>query len=63
MLKNIKIAHKVYLLALFGAFLGLGLAVGSVYSITEVGNKLKQIAEEDIPLTKAVSKVTIHQLE
>lgn len=36
------------------------MAVVSMYSI---GNELKSITNEDIPLTEALTKVTIHQLE
>ena len=63
MLRKITIRLKVYMLAGLGVFLALGIAGGSLYSIHQVGKQLHQIAEEDIPLTQAVTKVMVHQLE
>ena len=63
MLRKLTIKYKVYMLACLGGFLALAIAGGSLYSINEVGKKLRQIAEEDIPLTSAVTEITVHQLE
>lgn len=63
MLRKVTIKHKVYFLAFLGAFLATLISGGSIYSISEVGKQLKQIAEEDIPLTNAVTEITVHQLE
>jgi methyl-accepting chemotaxis protein len=63
MFNKITIKFKVYFLAFLGVFLALSIAIGSIYSITQVGKKLKQIAEEDIPMTSIVTKITVHQLE
>lgn len=63
MLRKITIKYKVFTLAALGAILSLGITAGSVYSINTIGKKLTQIAEEDIPLTKSVTAITVHQLE
>lgn len=63
MFNSITIKQKVYFLAFLGVFLGVCISAGSIYSINAVGVKLKQIAEEDIPLTKKVTAITVHQLE
>lgn len=63
MLRKLTIKHKVYSLAILGAVLALLIAGGAMYSINAVGVQLKQIAEEDIPLTTAVTEITVHQLE
>jgi len=63
MLRKLTIKHKVYALATLGAVLALFIAGGAIYSINAVGVQLKQIAEEDIPLTSAVTQITVHQLE
>ncbi len=63
MLRRLTIKHKVYTLAILGAILAILISSGAIYSINAIGKQLTQIAEEDIPLTKAVTKITIHQLE
>lgn len=47
-------------------FLLLVLLVGSAYSwfaMNQIGNELEMIAEQDIPLTKNLTRITEHQLE
>ncbi len=63
MLYKLTIKSKVYSLAVFGAILALGIAFGSYQSIKMIGVKLDKIATENIPLTSAVTLITIHQLE
>ena len=63
MFKKLTIKHKVFILAGLGAILALAITIGSIYSIKQVGQKLRQIAEEDIPLTTAITNITVHQLE
>ena len=60
---KLTIKHKVFALAIFGGLLAILISAGSIYSINAVGKQLKQIAEEDIPLTNAVAEITVHQLE
>lgn len=63
MLRKLTIKNKIYILALFGIFLSVSIAAGSIYSMNLIGKKLKQITDEDIPLTRVVSNITVHQLE
>lgn len=63
MLRKITIKHKVYSLAAFGALLAIGISILSISSINLVGKRLKQIAEEDIPLTSTVTEINVHHLE
>ncbi len=63
MLKGLTIKRKIYTLATLAILISLFIAGGAIYSINIIGKQLKQVAEEDIPLTAAVSKITVHQLE
>ena len=63
MMKNMKIGTKV--LALVGLCLaGLFLvAAVAVTSMSRIGAEISGIAERDIPMTEALTKITVHQLE
>lgn len=63
MLRKITVKQKIYSLAVMGVLLAVGITIGSIYSVNAVGVQLKQISTEDIPLTNAVTNVTVHQLE
>ena len=63
MLRKITLKHKVTFLSLFGIGVSVLLALLAIYALSSVGKKLKTIAEEDIPLTNAVTNITVHQLE
>lgn len=63
MLSKLKIGAKVYvlvatLLLLAGTIYGF-----AIFQMLQIGSEIKEIAEEDIPLTEAVATITIHQLE
>ena len=57
------IGRKVY--GLIGFCLGLlVLVVGSsIYQMGQIGGEIEGIAERDLPLTEALTQITIHQLE
>ena len=62
-LNNITVKTKIY--ATVG-FLITALAISTgygLYSMNKIGGELFAIAEEDIPLTKIVTEITVHQLE
>ena len=63
MLRKITIKQKIYFFAFLGIAISLGISYSSISAIKQIGTKLEQIANEDIPLTKAVSNITVHQLE
>ena len=62
-LNKFSIALKLY--AVIGLCLFALLTVGgvSVYQMNLIGTEITEIAEEDVPLTEALTNVTIHQLE
>ncbi len=62
MLTKIKIAHKIYILG--GSQLLLIAIIGlvAINQMSKIGIELVDIAEQDIPLTRFISKVTEHQL-
>jgi len=62
-MKNLSIANRVYCLV---GLLLIGSIAQSVVGITQmnkIGDEIVEIAEQDIPLTEAFTRVTIHQLE
>ena len=62
-LYNLKIGHRIYILViLLLLFIGVIGGVG-VYKMTEIGHGMKEIAKRDIPMTKMLEKITVHQLE
>ena len=60
---NLTIQAKTYAVVgmCISALLGVGLF--SLYQMNKIGVELVAIAEEDIPLTNVVTKITTHQLE
>ncbi len=63
MLRKMTIKFKIYAFTILAIFIMVGISAGASYSLLYVGGKLKQIAEEDIPLTNLMSEATAHQLE
>lgn len=62
-LYNLKIGHRIYaLVAILLIFIGVVGGVG-VYKMNVIGHEMEEIAERDIPLTKILEKITVHQLE
>jgi methyl-accepting chemotaxis protein len=63
MLSNISIGKRI--LALVAALLvicGIIAATG-IWKMNKIGKEIVEIAEQDIPLTEIVTRITIHQLE
>jgi len=63
MLKNIKIAYKIYILGFTQLFLMLIMGGIAISQMSKIGIELIDIAEKDIPLTNSISLLTSHQLE
>lgn len=60
---NVSINLRIYtlvatLLAVSAAIAGIG-----IWKMDKIGGEIVEIAEQDIPLTEIVTKITIHQLE
>ncbi|WP_282607727.1 methyl-accepting chemotaxis protein [Pelagibius sp. Alg239-R121] len=62
-LKNLTIAGRIVVLLSSMTLLMAVLSLTSVLTMKMIGDKLTDIAKEDIPLTELLSKITIHQLE
>lgn len=62
-MKNLKIAHKIYLLGFLQLMLLLITAAVSYSQMSKIGKELIDIAEEDIPLANKLTTLTEHQLE
>ncbi len=63
MLANLKIAVRVYALAvLLLLLLGAASAAG-IYQMNNIGKEITDVAEVDIPATEQITAITIHQLE
>lgn len=60
---NMSVKQKVWLLMIVGIIAAALTSAGGIYSMARIGQDLEEIAEEDIPLTNAVSLITIDQLE
>lgn len=63
MLSRLMIAHKILLLGVSQLILMFILGGYAISKMDKIGMALVDIAEEDIPLTKMLTKVTEHQLE
>lgn len=62
MLNSLKISQKVYSLAIPQLMLMIIMGFISLSQMAKIGTELMDIAEVDIPLTNAITKVTEHQL-
>ena len=63
MLSRLMIAQKILLLGISQLILMFTLGGYAISKMDKIGMALIDIAEEDIPLTKMLTKVTEHQLE
>ena len=61
--KWVSIKFRVYFLASIAALLLLLLSYLSISSISDIGKKLEEVVQEDIPFTNMVTDITVHQLE
>ena len=61
-LKNFKISQKIYFLGIAQLILMLVMGLVSITQMNKIGNELVDIAEDDIPLTRSLTKITEHQL-
>jgi methyl-accepting chemotaxis protein len=60
---NMKLSTKIITLASVLLILMVSIAGFGIVKLNSIGEEIKGIAEEDIPLTTALTKVTEHQLE
>ncbi|WP_167330984.1 Tar ligand binding domain-containing protein [Pseudoalteromonas lipolytica] len=62
-MNNLTIRKKVYLLGFSILFLLTLIGGISIYSMNKISKELDDIAKENIPLSKAISKISGHQLQ
>ena len=62
-MKNFKIGSRILALLGLQMFVMVLLASVAIFTMDKIGTELTDIAEEDIPLTEMLQKITIHQLE
>ena len=60
---SMKIGTKIYALVGFCLALLVGVSGVGIWQMSKIGYEIEGIAERDLPLTKALTSVTIHQLE
>ena len=58
-----KLSRKIYCLAGLLISLIIFTSAISIYQMAKIGDELEAIAEQDMPVTKAITTITIHQLE
>ncbi len=63
MFRNITIKQKVIFQSVSGIAVAILLAALGLYALSAIGEKMKGVVNEDIPLTNAVMNITLHQLE
>ncbi len=63
MLANLKISQKIYLLGITQLGLMVLLGLFALSQMSKIGAELIDIAEDDIPLSNILTKITEHQLE
>jgi methyl-accepting chemotaxis protein len=63
MLSNISIGKRVYAMAAILLFVCAVTAATGIWKMNKIGQEIAEIAEQDIPLTESVTRITIHQLE
>ena len=63
MFQNLKISSKIY--GLTAILLGLLIvtAVTGIASMAKIGEEITSVAEKDMPVTAALTQITVHQLE
>ena len=63
MFKNLSISIRIY--AVVGILLTLSAASAGygIFQMSKIGTELVDLAEQDMPLTKIITSVTVHQLE
>lgn len=62
-ISNISIGNRIYGLVTTLLLIATSIAGISLWSMNKIGKEITEIAEQDIPLTEIVTKITVHQLE
>lgn len=62
-LSKFTIKSKMLSLFIFGLAVTVTIASIAIVSLMKIGGEIKNVAEQDIPLTAIVTNITVHQLE
>lgn len=60
---SMRVGTKIYALSAFFVTLLVFVAVASLWQMQKIGLEIEGVAERDLPLTRALTQVTVHQLE
>ena len=63
LLNNLTIKNKLISLAAINSATLVGLCAMVISQMNSIGNEIEGIAERDLPLTKIISEIKVHQLE
>ena len=63
MISSIKLSHKIYLVGLIQLVVVILISWVGLSQMEKIGVEIKEIAEDDIPLTNSLTLLTEHQLE
>ena len=63
MLAKLKIGARIYVLVALLLGISLFVYAFSISQMMKIGAEIEQIAEHDMPLTEAITTITVHQLE
>ena len=62
-LQNLNVGPKIFGIVGLCLVALAGVAGLSIYQMNLIGGEIEEIAEQDVPLTEAVTNITVHQLE
>ncbi len=62
-LSDMKISWKMYGIVASTLFFAICVSGYGIYQISNLASEMETIAEEDMPITQALTKITLHQLE
>ena len=60
---NLTIRQKLIGIVSLIIFLLVAVAGVGIFQMQSIGSEIEEIAEQDMPLTEAITKITVHQLE
>ena len=60
MYKNLSIRWKMMLLVALSAIILASVSLYATYQLAAMGTELEEIAENDLPLSNMITKITIH---
>ena len=61
--RSVSVAQKLMLIVGFCITLTIAIAGFGIFQMNQIGGEIASIAEEDIPMTKVITEITVDQLE